>query len=88
MQDIESNIRNFIQESFLYREDHGPLAEGESLLESGLIDSTGVLELVAFLDQNFGIQVTDAEMVPENLDSVRGLVAYVRRKLGATEQAA
>jgi acyl carrier protein len=88
MRDIEKDICAFIQESFLYREQREPLAENESLLEAGLIDSTGVLELVGFLEQHFGIRIADAEMVPANLDSLRGLATFVRGKLGATEQAA
>jgi acyl carrier protein len=78
----EADIRDFITESFLFREDRVELGASESLLEAGLIDSTGVLELVAFLESRFGIQVADDEMVPENLDSVRGIVAYVQGKLG------
>lgn len=79
---IEADIRAFIADNFLFRENRAELDPSESLLEAGLIDSTGVLELVAFLESRFGIQVTDAEMVPENLDSVRALVTYVRGKLG------
>jgi acyl carrier protein len=77
----ESEIRGFIEDNFLFREDRVELEASESLLAAGLIDSTGVLELVAFLEQRFGIRVADAEMVPENLDSVRSLVAYVQAKL-------
>ena len=84
----EAEIRAFIQDNFLFREDSAELGASESLLERGVIDSTGVLEMVAFLEQRFGIQVADAEMLPENLDSVRGLVAYVQGKLGAAQAAA
>ena len=56
------------------------LSESDSLLESGLIDSMGVLELVTFLESTFSIQVADEEVVPENLDTIAGIVAYVRRK--------
>jgi acyl carrier protein len=84
----EADIRDFIADNFLFREDRASLGETESLLESGLIDSTGVLELVGFLEQRFGIQVADAEMVPENLDSVRALVSYVHAKRGQMADAA
>ena len=55
------------------------MADTESLLNAGLIDSTGVLELVAFLEGEFGIHLADAEIVPANLDSVRAIVAFVER---------
>lgn len=83
----EAEIRNFIAENFLFREGRASLGEDESLLEAGLIDSTGVLELVAFLEQRFGIRIPDADMVPENLDTVRGLVAYVDAKLPVAQLA-
>ncbi|MDI3308940.1 MAG: acyl carrier protein [Acetobacteraceae bacterium] len=81
----EAEIRSFIAENFLFREGRASLGEDESLLEAGLIDSTGVLELVAFLEQHFGLRIPDADMVPENLDSVRGLVTYVEARLSAAQ---
>jgi len=56
------------------------LADSDSLLNKGIIDSTGVLELVGFLEESFNIQVEDAELVPENLDSVNNLVNYIEKK--------
>ncbi|HET9904855.1 MAG TPA: acyl carrier protein [Xanthobacteraceae bacterium] len=79
--DIAAQIRAFIADNFLFREDRTALADDESLLEAGLVDSTGVLELVAFLEERFNIQMADAEIVPENLDSVRAISDYVTRKL-------
>jgi acyl carrier protein len=73
-------IRAFIEENFLFR-DNVTLADGDSLLESGVMDSTGILELVAFLETEFPISMTDAEIVPENLDSVAAIVRYVEGKL-------
>jgi acyl carrier protein len=78
--DTERKVRNFIEENFLFREDRLAIGEGESLLEAGLIDSTGVLELVAFLEGEFGLRMADAEIVPENLDSIRAIVAFVEAK--------
>ncbi|MGZ8197708.1 MAG: acyl carrier protein, partial [Burkholderiales bacterium] len=57
------------------------VADGVSLLDAGIIDSTGVMELVSFLEQEFGIQVDDQDLVPENLDSISALAAFVTRKL-------
>ena len=65
-----------------------PLADSQSLLEAGIVDSTGVLELVTFLESGFGIAVADAEIVPENLDSIGAIVAYVTRKRGTAALAA
>lgn len=79
--ETERKIRTFLQENFLFREDRADIGADESLLEAGLIDSTGVLELVAFLETTFGITMADAEIVPDNLDSVRSITAYVERKV-------
>jgi acyl carrier protein len=87
-QDIEPALRKFITDNFLFRQSAEPLADTTSFLETGLIDSTGVLELVFFLEKNWGIKVADEEMVPENLDSIRNLVAYVQRKVEAKRSAA
>ena len=78
--DIEQKIRQFITDNFLFREDRAALTDSESLLEAGVIDSTGVLELVAFLETEFGLAVGDADIVPENLDSIGRIAAYVKGK--------
>jgi len=78
--DIERRVTEFIRDNFLFRDDRDTVAPTESLMEAGLIDSTGVLELVAFIEEAFGIVMADAEIVPENLDTVGGIVAYVTRK--------
>lgn len=81
---IETRIRDFIEENFLFREDRAAIGATDSLLEAGLVDSTGVLELVAFLEDTFGIVVADAEMIPENLDSIAALAAFAARKTAAS----
>ena len=80
-QDIGLAIRRFIGENFLFRDDGDVITEDQSLLESGVIDSTGVLELVAYLESTFAIEVHDDEMLPENLDSIHAISNYVDRKL-------
>ncbi len=72
-------IRDFIVRQF-YVPDAAALTDEQSLLESGIVDSTGVFDLIAFLETNFHIKVQDAEMVPENLDSIAHMAAYVARK--------
>jgi acyl carrier protein len=72
-------IRKFITTNF-YVADAAKLAEDASFLDQGIIDSTGVLEVVTFLEEKFGIVVADNEMLPENLDSLKNLAAFVERK--------
>ena len=78
--DIEREIYNFVVENFLFGKADG-LGRDESLLGKGVIDSTGVLELVTFLQEHFAIAVEDEEVIPDNLDSIKNLVAYVGKKL-------
>ena len=75
-------IREFILKNYLFSTDEAALADEVSLMKAGIVDSTGVLELIAFLQEHFGIEVADEEMIPENLDSVRSIVAFVARKRG------
>jgi len=77
---IEAQIRPFVVERFMFGQGADTLANDASFLESGLIDSTGVLELIMFLEDRFGIRVADEEMLPENLDTVSAIATYVRRK--------
>jgi acyl carrier protein len=80
---IERNIREFIVSNFLFGVDDGSLKREDSFLQNGVIDSTGVLELVGFLEQSYKIEVSDHELVPVNLDSIQNVAAYVGRKLGS-----
>lgn len=77
---IASTIRKFILENFLFSDSEESLKNNESFLENGVLDSTGILELVAYIEEHFGIEVGDEEMVPTNLDSVDNLVAFISRK--------
>jgi acyl carrier protein len=77
---IEHQIRTFIVQNFLYDESDDGLKETDSLLEKGIIDSTGILELVSFLEETYSIQVEDEELIPENLDSIANATAYVKKK--------
>jgi acyl carrier protein len=79
-QTIERDIRQFVIANFLFGEDNGSLKADESFLETGIIDSTGVLELVAFLESTYGFRVRDNELTPDNLDSLDKVAAFVRRK--------
>ena len=77
--DVNVIIREFIVENFLFGED-GNLEDATSFLESGIIDSTGILELVGFLEEKFEISVADDELIPENLDSIANVVGYLGKK--------
>jgi acyl carrier protein len=76
---VAAQVREFITKNF-YVPAGSELSEGTSLLDLGIVDSTGVLEVIGFLEKTFGIQVEDAEMVPDNLDSIGAIAAFVQRK--------
>ena len=76
----EKEIRSFIVENFLYGQDDGTLKSDDSFLEKGIIDSTGILELVSYLESKFHVKIEDRELVPENLDSLEKLVRFVEKK--------
>jgi acyl carrier protein len=80
---LENQIRRFIAEHFFIKGGEAAVADDLSFLETRIMDSTGVLEFVAFLESTFGIKVEDEDLTPENLDSVRLTTDYVRRKLAA-----
>ncbi|MBV2089688.1 MAG: acyl carrier protein [gamma proteobacterium symbiont of Stewartia floridana] len=76
----EAQIRNYILENYLFTDDQSALDSGDSFLDKGILDSTGILEVIYFLEDEFSIKVEDTEMVPENLDSVNNIVAFIGRK--------
>lgn len=80
---VDARIEDFILSSFLFGDAERMPSRTESLLETGVIDSTGVLELIEFLESEFGLQVLDDESVPENLDSIDNLARFVATKTRA-----
>lgn len=80
---IEQQVRDYILENYLFTDDQSALNNADSFLETGILDSTGILEVIYFIEEDFGIKVEDDEMVPENLDSVDHIVAFVNRKQAA-----
>jgi acyl transferase domain-containing protein/acyl carrier protein len=82
---IAQQLRSFIVENYLLGQDHG-LKDGDSFLEHGIIDETGVLQLVAFLEETYAITVKDEELTPDNLGSIDNVSAYVSRKLNGTAE--
>lgn len=89
-QNIKQQIVEFITTNFLFDESNNVLGEADSLLETGVIDSTGVLELVAFIEETYEIKIDDEEIVPENLDSIANITLFVTQKLSqrSTQQVA
>jgi len=77
---VDEQVRQYILENFLFSNDKSLLGLDESFLERGLIDSTGMLEVILFLEETFGVKVADDEMIPENLDSVSKIAGFVQSK--------
>lgn len=84
---VRDTVKAFIVENFLFGDADHPLADGDSLIENGVIDSTGVLELVAFVEERFGITVADADIVPANLDTLERITAFVTGRATASAAA-
>ncbi|MEA2030588.1 MAG: acyl carrier protein [candidate division Zixibacteria bacterium] len=78
--DIRSELREFIVDNFMMGMNPNELTDSGSFLGLGIIDSTGVLELIEFLEEKYSIQVDDSDLVPNNLDSVDNLIKYIQRK--------
>ncbi len=80
MNELKNKIRTFVVENFLFGNNEN-LEDNTSFLEEGIIDSTGVLELVGFIEEEFAITVEDEELIPENLDSIYNVTAYLGKKI-------
>jgi acyl carrier protein len=81
MENIKNQVRSFVTSNF-YVADPTTLNDEASLLDRGVIDSTGVLEVIFFIEETFGIKVEDSEMLPDNLDSIERIANFVARKKG------
>jgi acyl carrier protein len=79
--EIRKQIHEYVVENFLFGEGEALSSDDQSFLDSGLIDSTGILELIHFVEDTFDIEVEDEEMIPENLDSIGRVTAFVKSKL-------
>ena len=77
---MQDTIRQYILSNLLFTDDESALQDSESFLDGGIIDSTGVMEIILFIEDTFGIKVNDDEMLPANLDSIDSLVAFIKRK--------
>ena len=82
---IEEKIRHFIEENF-FLDGNDNLSSEDSLLEKGIIDSTGVLELVAFIEETYNVKIKDEELIPENLDSIKSISRFIQERLESPGQ--
>lgn len=77
---VEAKVREYILENYLFTDDQSALNSSDSFLEKGVLDSTGILEVIYFLEDEFGVKIDDEEMIPENLDSVDNIVKFMATK--------
>lgn len=82
MQDVQQRVKQFVVENF-YVSDPSEIGDDTSLIATGLVDSTGMLEVIAFLEGEYGIRIRDQEMAPENLETIGRIAAFVARKRAA-----
>lgn len=80
MESIKKQLRQYIADNLLFSGNGASLGDEESFLDSGIVDSLGVLELATFVEDTFGIEVPDEEVIPDNFDSIGQLTAYIGRK--------
>jgi acyl carrier protein len=76
----EQKVRNYILENYLFTDDQSALDNGDSFLNKGILDSTGILEVIYFLEDEFGIKIEDEEMIPDNLDSINNILVFLKHK--------
>ena len=79
--EIKQTIKPFLLENFLFTKDSSALADGASRIGGGIVDSTGILELIEFIEQSYGLHIAAEEMVPANFDSLDAISVFVRGKL-------
>jgi len=77
---VKAKVRTYVLENYLFTDDQSALNDDDSFMKLGIIDSTGILEIISYLEEELGIQVEDDEMTPENLDSIENIIAFVSRK--------
>jgi len=76
----EMELRSYVLENYLFTDDQSQLNNEDSFMDKGIVDSTGILEIITFIEDEYDISVEDSEMIPENLDSINNLVKYLEKK--------
>ncbi len=82
--DIKAQVRQYIAKNLLFSDNGFTYADDASFLEEGIIDSLGVMELVLFIEEKFGVKVKDEELTPDNFDSVNKLASYIQARLSGS----
>ena len=80
LESVRQQLRSFILENYLFTDDQSALADNSSFLDGGILDSMGILELIDYLDETFAIKVEGDELIPDNLDSIDSLIAFIGKK--------
>lgn len=83
---IKDKLRLFILENFLFTDDQGELNNEDSFMDQGIIDSTAILELIFFMEEEFSVKVEVEEMIPDNLDSINKVTRFIESKTGALDK--
>ena len=78
---LKDKLRLFVLDNFLFTEDQDELKNDDSFMDKNIVDSTGILEIIEFLEEECSIKIEDEEMIPDNLDSIQKIVSFVERKL-------
>ena len=81
MADINQQLRDYIVENFLFGDTETEFTDDDSFMEKGIIDSTGILEVITYIEENFNFKIEDEELIPENLDSISNITAFISRKV-------
>ena len=79
--EIKNEIHSYLKENILFDSVDNPISDDDSFMENGIIDSTGILELVSFIEKKFEFKVGDEDLVPDNFDSVNNLVDYIKKMI-------
>lgn len=88
MADTKKQLRDYIVENFLFGDTETEFTDNDSFMEKGIIDSTGILEVIAYIEENYEIKIEDDELIPENLDSISNIVNFIDRKLNKDSKVA
>ncbi len=83
MDDVKKQLRDYIVDNFLFGDTDTKFTDADSFMELGILDSTGILDVILYLEENFDMKVEDDELIPENLDSIDNLNAFITRKKAA-----
>jgi len=81
MADTNKQLRDYIVENFLFGDTETAFSDTDSFMEKGIIDSTGILEVITYIEENFNFKIEDDELIPENLDSISNIVNFINRKV-------